>query len=134
MHPRPALSFLRSSPPKATNAYICPTCCFHNVVNQVRRVRNPGLRLRPSTRRTASTITSVTAVNAPKAIPPAFRELHDALSVLQRDAAVYTNLSQLQLALRGLESENGITRIAGMSDGQLIREKRLLNVDSSWWC
>ncbi|KAL8786056.1 MAG: hypothetical protein Q9213_003039, partial [Squamulea squamosa] len=33
---------------------------------------------------------------------------------LQREAAIYANLSQVQLALRGLESENGITRVAGM--------------------
>ncbi|KAL8954359.1 MAG: hypothetical protein Q9183_007170, partial [Haloplaca sp. 2 TL-2023] len=62
--------------------------------------------------RPASTLSSVTAVHAKKEVPPAFRGVHDALSTLQRDAAVYANLSQLQLALRGLESENGITRIA----------------------
>ncbi|KAL8922305.1 MAG: hypothetical protein Q9208_005275 [Pyrenodesmia sp. 3 TL-2023] len=85
------------------------------VARRISVPNKPGLRSFAPARRAASTITSVTAVNAKTAVPHAFRELHDALNVLQREAAVYTNLSQLQLALRGLESENGVTRIAAAS-------------------
>jgi hypothetical protein len=57
-------------------------------------------------------VAPVTVVNAVKHIPPAALELHEALENLQREAEMYTSLSQLQLALRGLESENAVTRIA----------------------
>lgn len=110
----PALRSTRSIVLKFTDPYVCPTCCFQKATNTLRRPKKPDLRSFAPARRAASTITSVTAVNAKTAVPHAFRELHDALNVLQREAAVYTNLSQLQLALRGLESENGVTRIAGL--------------------
>ncbi|KAL8722984.1 MAG: hypothetical protein Q9225_000600 [Loekoesia sp. 1 TL-2023] len=108
--------------------YICPNCRFRNVVNQICRTKKSDLRSQRWSRRAASTITSVTAVNAKKDIPPVFRNLHDALIGLQHEAAVYTNLSQLQLALRGLETENGVTRVAalGGADGRTTR--RLVKV------
>ncbi|KAI4236562.1 MAG: hypothetical protein L6R40_006118 [Gallowayella cf. fulva] len=131
-------------------AHICPTCSFRNAVNPTRKFRKPALSLSHSARRTASTIASVTVVNAKKDIPPAFRPLYDALSILQREAAIYANLSQIKLVLRGLESENGITRIAvlGGPDGRKTRrlakilfadplvpeqewEKRLLSLDDN---
>lgn len=65
--------------------------------------------------RTASTTASVTAVNVRRDIPPYFRNLHESIKALETEAAVYVNLSQLRLALRGLESENAVTRIAGNS-------------------
>lgn len=63
----------------------------------------------------------VTVVNAVKHIPQAALELYEALDNLRRDAEVYTSLSQLQLAMRGLESEHPVTRIARGS----LRESRL---------
>ncbi|KAL8956401.1 MAG: hypothetical protein Q9193_006080 [Seirophora villosa] len=75
-----------------------------------------------------STITSVTAINAKKDIPHAFRELHHALSALKREAAVYTNLSQLELALRGFESENAVTRIAALGGADGRDTRRLVRV------
>ncbi|KAL8824868.1 MAG: hypothetical protein Q9170_008016, partial [Blastenia crenularia] len=101
------------------NAYICPTCSVRNIVNRVATPKQLGLRPHHGARRAASTITSVTAVNAKKDVPHAFRELYDALGGLQNEAAIYTNLSQLQLALRGLESENGVTRAAGRHGEEL---------------
>ncbi len=62
--------------------------------------------------RKASTVAPVTVVNAVKHIPAAALELYEALENLRREGEVYTSLSQLQLALRGLESENAVTRIA----------------------
>ncbi|KAI4253407.1 MAG: hypothetical protein L6R42_007593, partial [Xanthoria sp. 1 TBL-2021] len=107
--------------PKA--AYVCPSCCFRNAINPVRNARRPARRVPVSAQRRASTIASVTAVNAKKDISHAFQPLYEALSTVQREAAVYSNLSQIQLALRGLESENAITRIAvlGGPDGQKTR-------------
>ena len=91
-------------------SYICPSCRFHNVASRIRGLEQFDRRARRAT----STIASVTTVNAKKDIPLAFIELYDALGRLQRDAAVYTNLSQLQLALRGLEAENAVTRVASI--------------------
>ena len=55
----------------------------------------------------------MTAVNAQREIPAAFKELHSSLEFLQQDAVIYVNSSQLQLALKGLGSEDPVTRIAG---------------------
>ncbi|KAL9025083.1 MAG: hypothetical protein Q9196_006034 [Gyalolechia fulgens] len=103
-----------------TKPYICPSCRARHAFNRIPTPRKSRLQPYPTTSRAASTVTSVTAVNAKKDVPPAFRALHDALSRLQQEAAVYTNLSQLQLALRGLESENGVTRIAGKTREQCL--------------
>ncbi|KAI4170347.1 MAG: hypothetical protein LQ348_007124, partial [Seirophora lacunosa] len=111
-----------------TSKYVCPACVFRNVVSSVRRPKKPGQPTPLSTRRTFSTITSVTAINAKKDIPPAFRELYHALSALKREAAVYTNLSQLELALRGLESENAVTRIAALGGADGRDTRRLVKV------
>ncbi len=76
---------------------------------------HPQLRIPPLARKQASTTASVTAVNAKREIPPAFRALYGALSELETEAGVYLNLSQLRLALRSLESENAVTRVASAS-------------------
>lgn len=70
-------------------------------------------RLRP---RYASTTTSITAVNTKREILPAFQALHASLKKLESDAGIYINTSQLQLALRGLEGRNAVTRVAGQWD------------------
>ena len=64
------------------------------------------------TRRPASTISSATAINASKPIPAQYRELHERLILLGSKAETYINVSQLQLVLRGLESDDAIIRIA----------------------
>jgi len=66
-------------------------------------------------------VAPVTVVNAVKHIAGAALELYEALENLRREGEVYTSLSQLQLALRGLESENAVTRIACGS----LRESQL---------
>ena len=103
--------------------FICRACCrkqafstrvatsrVHARVNGV-----PRSRPQPSRVRTASTTASVTAVNAKREIPSALQELHVSLKALEADAAIYVNTSQLHLALRGVETENPITRIAGQN-------------------
>lgn len=96
------------------SVYVCPSCCLRNAINPLRKAKRPAHRVPVPAQRRASTIASVTAVNAKKDIPHAFHPLYEALAAVQREAAVYSNLSQIQLALRGLESDNAITRIAGM--------------------
>jgi hypothetical protein len=63
-------------------------------------------------RRHASTLTSSTAINGTKPIPHRYRALHAALLDVQKTASAHINLSRLQLALQGLESESPPTRVA----------------------
>ena len=105
----------------SSRLFICPACRY----KQARAVFNGSTRLRTQGNRNAhgdalqtrnaSTTASITAVNARRDIPPRFRNLHESLKHLETEAAVYINSSQLRLALRGLESENAVTRIAGKS-------------------
>ena len=99
--------------------FVCPSCRYREAraisngsarlgTRANRKARGTTLRIR-----TASTTASVTAVNARRDTPPKFRVLHESLKALESEAAVYLNSSQLRLALRGLESENSVTRIAG---------------------
>ena len=99
--------------------FVCSSCHY----KQARAISNGsaplGTRANRKARgtalhiRTASTIASVTAVNVKRDIPLKFRSLHESLKALESEAPVYINSSQLRLALRGLESENAVTRIAG---------------------
>jgi len=63
--------------------------------------------------RSASTLVSPTAINYRPNVPPKNEELYNALSGLSGAAEQYVNLSRLQLALRGLATENAVTRVAG---------------------
>ena len=65
--------------------------------------------------RHSSTTTSISAFNARKGIPVQLQQLHSSLNALQNDAILHVDLSQLKLALRGLESERLVTRIASRS-------------------
>jgi len=69
--------------------------------------------------RFASTHVSPTAINLRPNIPPPNKELYDALSALSGAAETYVNLSRLQLALRGLEAQDAVTRVAGTVQAQL---------------
>ncbi|KAL8724659.1 MAG: hypothetical protein Q9166_007829 [cf. Caloplaca sp. 2 TL-2023] len=106
--------------------YVCPTCNFRNALVPLRKSKRPGYRVPRWLHRKASTIASVTTINAKKDIPHAFQGLYEALGVMQREAAVYANLSQIRLALRGLESEDGITRIAALGRPGRRKTRRLV--------
>lgn len=112
MPPRFLLASLRSVS-KLPEKNICPSCQFSNLLSQ-HRPRNQAVS-RPllSRRRHASTLSSTTAVNATKDIPAELKELHTALSYLQKEAPNYVNIGRLQLALRSLESQHPVVRIAG---------------------
>ena len=101
----------------SSRPFVCSSCRHEQIralsIGLARTKENLKSR---RTIRTVSTTASVTAVNARREIPPRFRTLYESLKALETEAAVYINLSQLRLALRGLESENAVTRIAGKYD------------------
>lgn len=115
----PLIGKTLSSQSSASRPFVCPSCRF----KQARALSDGSARSKPHGNRkalwntlrtrTASTTASVTAVNARREIPTRFQKVHESLKALETEAPVYINLSQLRLALRGLESENAVTRIAG---------------------
>ena len=90
------------------NLFFCPSCTTWRTSSPLQST----LRRRASNRRHASTLASSTAVNARKLIPSRYKPLHDALVDVQKKASAQVNLSRLQLALQGLESETPVTRVA----------------------
>ncbi|KAK5116181.1 hypothetical protein LTR62_008507 [Meristemomyces frigidus] len=138
-----ALRTLRSTRSLATaarDAYLCPIClvktsaCLRPAVSQRSRrdvsnsqttkIRRPAIPSQHTlttarTRRHASngSLASATAINAPSTVPPPFRELHQQLLALEAEASTYVSLSRLQLAIRSLESEIPVTRIAVLGLG-----------------
>ncbi|KAL2040533.1 hypothetical protein N7G274_006512 [Stereocaulon virgatum] len=102
--------------------FVCPSCRFREAYsikaspNWIRVFSKP--RVQNVDFRSASTTASVTAVNAKREIPHVFRRLHASLKALETVAGVYVNTSQLRLALRGTESEDAITRVAGKNSMQ----------------
>src|SRR5271156_1669260 len=98
----------RLSTKKATLAYekffFCPFCSIWRS-----SIAASKLLSRPRTRN-ASTLISTTAVNATKNIPIRNLELYDALQKVKKNAYAQVNLTRLQLALQGLESEAPTTR------------------------
>ena len=73
-----------------------------------------------SIRRPLSRVAPVTSVNAMQRAPTPLKELHGALKDLEQSAVNYTNQTQLELALRGLESEEPTIRVAGTECPQYI--------------
>ena len=121
--------------PLSTRPFVCPSCRYKQaraLCGGFARSRTPGNReARGITLqiRSASTTAAVTAVNVRRDVPPRFKNLHESVKTLETEAAVYINISQLHLALRGLESENAVTRIAGIScfnDGNKWTESLIL--------
>jgi hypothetical protein len=106
-------------------ASICYHCRYKQRLSDLRALRSRSPQILP--RRRASTITSTTAINAPLDVQPAFKELYSALKGLETDASSYTNLSRVQLALRGLEGDNAVVRVAvlGLGKDGLRRAKDL---------
>jgi hypothetical protein len=65
-----------------------------------------------SWRRFASALATSSAINVNRTVPARFRELYAALGELREAAADQISLSRLQLAQRGLESEDPVIRVA----------------------
>lgn len=89
--------------------FFCPSCTTWRSSEPLLSTNRQAPSLN---RRNASTLRSNTAVNATKNIPPRYKPLYDALGDLRKRASAQVNLSRLQLALQGLESETPTTRVA----------------------
>ncbi|KAK4565737.1 hypothetical protein LTR86_003586 [Recurvomyces mirabilis] len=85
-------------------------------------VRTSGIRRHASN----GSLASATAINAPTTVPAAYRDLHQRLLALEAEAGTYISLSRLQLAIRSLESDTPVTRIAllglGINGAQAARK------------
>ncbi|EXJ60646.1 hypothetical protein A1O7_04799 [Cladophialophora yegresii CBS 114405] len=92
--------------------FFCPSCTTWRTSKPLRIRRAANTSTNTGTRRSASNLTSSTAVNARKPIPPRYKPLYDALVDVQKRASAQVNLSRLQLALQGLESDTPVTRVA----------------------
>lgn len=121
---RSALPRSLSRPLDPGGLYYCPSCaprrrtlttrteCTANV-DKLGRSRQVA-RLSGSTSGTSvRPFTTSPAINPGKTVPPRFKELYDALSGIKDAAIEQVSISRLQLALRGLESETPLIRIAG---------------------
>jgi hypothetical protein len=83
--------------------FTCPSCVLHRAIAR-QKFRQYVAQLQNQRRRYASTFASPATVNKAIDVPPASRELYDALEILKEDASGFTNLSRVQLAIRSLES------------------------------
>ncbi|RMY80930.1 hypothetical protein D0861_08467 [Hortaea werneckii] len=150
----PSRLALRSAAIRAAfrEPYVCPSCCLlsnnaptlaynekntRGQVNNVRglqtngqpRARQERPRVRKIDRAVSkrhASLTFATAINVPSTVPPEYRELHQQLSALQESASGYVDLSRLQLALRSLESDTPVVRVALLglgSNGALAARK-----------
>ncbi|KAF2436900.1 hypothetical protein EJ08DRAFT_655061 [Tothia fuscella] len=127
MPPRPPPRLFLSSlelkkPNKSINNFTCLSCTLIRAIarlslqNRVSHLQS--LRLRKQYRY-ASTFASPATINKPLDIPVGLRELYRALEGLKRDAAGYSNLSRLQLALKGLDGRVAVrVAVLGFGDGR----------------
>ncbi|KAL2848501.1 hypothetical protein BJY01DRAFT_246374 [Aspergillus pseudoustus] len=72
-----------------------------------------SLRPLPNTNSKPNYSTSPSTAHTARHVPPRLRELYESLVRIQAVAPEQVNLSRLQLALRGLESEGPLIRVAG---------------------
>ncbi|PGH19688.1 hypothetical protein AJ80_03843 [Polytolypa hystricis UAMH7299] len=77
-------------------------------------------------------LVSASAVNVNRDIPARYKELYEALRGVREDAGAHVEISRLQLAIRGLEGERPVVRVAvlGLNDAATtVRLVRLLLAD-----
>lgn len=118
---------LRSSIPKTLSrpldsggVFYCPSCAtWRRTLSTRRNGHRRTTSISRADKRTGLNdqrqyLSTSSAVAAGKSVPPRFRELYAALNRVGDLATEGVNLSRLQLALRGLESEEPLVRVAGM--------------------
>ena len=95
-------------------AYYCPSCATRRRTLSTRRngIVSPRLEAKRLSLSFSRPITTSSVIHA-RHVPPRLRELYEALNKIQGVATEQVNISRLQLALRGLESETPIIRVAG---------------------
>ncbi|KAF2754743.1 hypothetical protein EJ05DRAFT_513674 [Pseudovirgaria hyperparasitica] len=106
------------------DTFVCPSCSTWRLSYPLRRQR--ASLFRTYIRSYASTISSATTINGSAHIPPAHKELYEALDVVKSEAGSYVNLSRLQLALNGLAARDAVIRIAVLSIGDSGIARRLV--------
>ncbi|KAJ5958401.1 uncharacterized protein N7479_005551 [Penicillium vulpinum] len=120
---RSALAKSLSRPLDSSAVFYCPSCAIWRrtlstrantsrsiEANTSRRIARPQNTITASDSRTFTTSSIITA----KSVPPRFKELHAALEGVKDAALEQVNLSRLQFALRGLESETPLVRVADL--------------------
>jgi hypothetical protein len=108
----------------AGGVFFCPSCAtWRRALSTRPRTGNNGFSrrrrdddltaiLQRNTRRPASVLATSPAINVGRNIPARFKELYEALDEVREAAADQISLSRLQLAQRGLESEEPVIRVA----------------------
>ena len=104
--------------------FYCPACSTWRL-RPPPRLRTPQPSIK---KRFASTVASVTAINATVSIPPKLRNLHEAMYELKKKALGQVNLSRLQLAIQGLESEQPTIRVAVLGQDVPATARRLVRL------
>ncbi|KAJ5586754.1 uncharacterized protein N7459_002519 [Penicillium hispanicum] len=137
---RSALPKSLSRPLDSTGVFYCPSCATwrrdlstrpNTEIAKIAFSRRHG-RLPHSFSTPIRSITTSSTILAGKTVPPRFKELYDALDKVKDATIEQVSLSRLQLALRGLESEAPLIRVAvlGLDDAKSARKLvRLLLVD-----
>ncbi|EEQ29242.1 hypothetical protein McanMca71_006646 [Microsporum canis] len=106
------VSLLKGTPFITGRLFFCPSC------SQIRRFCiKPVSSPKSIRKRYASTFPGASIVSATKNIPERFQDLYKALEELKNTSASYVDSSRLQLAQRGIESENPMIRIAVLGLG-----------------
>ena len=86
------------------------------------------LSARAPHKRSASTLTSSTAVNATKAIPTRNKALYESLNEVKKKAYGQVNLSRLHLAIQSLETDSPTTRVAVLGLNVSTTARRLVRL------
>ncbi|RJE19591.1 hypothetical protein PHISCL_08081 [Aspergillus sclerotialis] len=113
--------------------FFCPSCAtWRRSFSTRANVNSRRGDLLPSSSSTHRHLTTSSVINAGRDVPPRFKELHEALNLVGKNAAGQISVSRLQLALRGLESDEPLVRVAvlGLNDATAARKLvRLLLAD-----
>ncbi|BCR94775.1 uncharacterized protein AKAW2_11821A [Aspergillus luchuensis] len=124
-----------SSSSSSSSVFYCPSCSTWRRSLSSRRTRLQLPQQQHQQQSWASLQRSgiaTTSVVHTRHIPPRLKDLHEALNRVKDVAPEQVNLSRLQLALRGLESEKPVVRVAvlGLNDATAARRLvRLLLAD-----
>ncbi|KAL1958643.1 hypothetical protein VTO42DRAFT_3986 [Malbranchea cinnamomea] len=127
MPPKPRPVPLKGPLQIADSFFFCPSCSRLYLPTRTSR-RKISLQRASNPPPTTPTFASSSAINATKNIPPRFTELYSALKSVGDSAANHVNVSRLQLALRGLETENPVIRVAVLGLGDAATAARLVRL------
>lgn len=120
---RSALTKSLSRSLDSSAVFYCPSCAIWRRTLSTRANTNRNIEKSDTSRgvvraqniitASASRTFTTSSIITAKSVPPQFKELHAALEGVKDAALEQVNLSRLQFALRGLESETPLIRVAG---------------------